>query len=106
MAKHRATTAFVFVAKTWYDASLRHLLGKPESTSTTHSHLLIGSLENSGDHLGLWLKDIPTKALRKDGASTNLRVLIPWSFVIGCGLIEEGEPVKVGFKGQDVTVLR
>ncbi len=91
--------------KDWFNRSLRHLVFKPESKAT-ESHLLIGTIEDTADVVGLWMKEIETTRLRQDGASIRLRVLIPWRYVISCALTDEGDPVAVGFGGQDVTVLK
>jgi hypothetical protein len=106
MAKRRETTAVVFVDQTWYDNSLRFLIGKPKSTSTTGVHLLIGELRDDTNHpIGVWFRDVPSPHVR-DGAVVKMEYLVPWKVVLGVGLVNESKPQPIGFEPGAFTILK
>lgn len=92
-------TAVVVVSKDWIDTSVRHLINHgQESRSTGDTHIVYADLEDTSDHHGLWLKNIKTTQLMKDGSETVMRFMIPWAFVVALGVID-GVEVKPGFAG-------
>jgi hypothetical protein len=99
-------TAIVVVKKQWVN-DLRHLLHDGhESRSTDDVHLLIGALEDASDLRGLWLKDVPSSILKKDGSAVKMKVLIPWTNVVGCGIVnEDAEKVAAGFQPEARAAL-
>jgi hypothetical protein len=106
MAKHRETTAVVFVEKVWYDDTLRFLIGETQSTSTTGVHLLIGELrDDTTDPRGLWFRNVPSPHV-KDGAVVKLEYMVPWRVVLGVGLVDESNPQPIGFQPGAFTILK
>ena len=99
-------TAIVVVRKQWVN-DLRYLLNDGrESGSAEGVHLLIGALEDASDLRGLWLKDVTSTILRKDGSTVKMKVLIPWACVVGCGIVnEDAEKVAAGFKPEARAAL-
>ena len=95
-------TAIVVVNKSWIDTAVRHLVNNGQtSRSTGETHLLIGDVEDASDHRGLWLKNILTNQLTRDGSPITMKLMIPWSFIVGVGLADDDlqGKMKPGFNG-------
>jgi hypothetical protein len=106
MAKRREITAVVFVRKDWYDDTLRLLIGKPKSTSANDTHILIGELRDSTDDPhGIWFRDVPSPHVRDDGV-VKMEFMVPWSVVLGVGLVDESGAQTIGFQPGAFTLLK
>jgi hypothetical protein len=76
-------TAIVVVRKDWINTSVRHLINHGnESRSTGDTHLIFGDLHDATDLHGLWLQNIHTDRLTKDGSRVTMRFMIPWSVIV------------------------
>jgi hypothetical protein len=106
MARKRGPIAVVFVDKEWYNSTLGVLADKGESGSTSHLHVLIGPLKDAGSTIGLWLTGFTTRRLKNDGSEVAMEFMVPWQAVRYVGLVDEPNPVPVGFSAQDVTILK
>jgi hypothetical protein len=99
-------TAIVVVSKDWINTGVRFLVnhGKKSGTigGSPDTHLVIAPVDDASDHRGLWLKGITTTELTTDTSPVTLKFMIPWSFVLGLGLID-GERNSVGFKAGETT---
>ena len=96
-------TAFVVVSKDWINTGVRHLLNHGRgSHSTGDTHLVIAPLDDASDHRGLWLSGITTTQLTADSSSVTMKFMIPWSAILGLGLIDE-ETKSLGFKTDETT---
>ena len=89
------------VSKDWINtAGVRHLVNHGrESRSTGETHLVIADLEDTSDHHGLWLKNVNTTSLKPDGSNVTMRFMIPWSFIVGLGVVDREAGVEAGFAG-------
>jgi hypothetical protein len=94
-------SAVVVVTKDWINTTVRHLINHgQESRSTGETHLVIGDLEGTSDHHGLWLKNVKTTHLTADGSEvTMVRFMIPWAFVVALGVVDHSTQVEPGFAG-------
>jgi hypothetical protein len=90
-------TAIVVVTKEWIDTGVRFLLNDGKmSGSTSNTHIVTADVENTSDQRGLWLKNVKTRAMKRDGSVVTMRLMIPWTFVLGLGLVG-GERDTPGF---------
>ena len=93
--------AIVVVSRDWINTGVRHLVNRgQESRSTSDTHIIFSEVDDVSDQRGLWLKDVSTTALTKDGSKTTMRLMIPWAYIVALGLIEGDMPErKPGFAG-------
>jgi hypothetical protein len=105
MANPQDATALVFVRKEWYDTSIRLVAGYGPSTSPNDVHVIAAKLKDADDPIGLWLTDVKSRHLTKDGSEVTMDILIPRSVVLAVGLIDEKSPAMIGFKPETVTDL-
>ncbi len=91
-------TAIVVVSKEWIDTAVRHLVNHGrESRSTGQTHVITADIEDTADHRGLWLSNVNTSQLTKDGSNVTMRFMIPWNFILGLGVVDHSLQVKTGF---------
>ena len=102
-ADHEPNT-IVYVNKGWYEKTLGHLVGDKRGGEEP-LQILIGDLKDAGDPRGLWLQRVTTRELRDDRSEVALTFLIPWQYVQGLGVADDGGALPIGFTGRNVTVL-
>lgn len=98
--------AFVVVSRSWVntDGISEIVNNGRKSQADGDAHMVIAPLHDVSDHRGLWLEKITTDKLRRDGATISLTFMIPWSFVLGLGLLDETDAAaSIGFKGTGST---
>jgi hypothetical protein len=96
MAKPRK--GVVVVTKEWINTGVRHLINHGnESRSTGDTHVIFADLDDTTDQRGLWLKNVHTDRLTTDGARVTMQFMIPWSAVVGLGVVDDGAQTALGF---------
>jgi hypothetical protein len=106
MRKHQ--TAFVVVTKEWINtAGINTIVaGGKHSEAAGETHLIIANLKEH-DHHGVWLSGVTTAELRRDGTEVVMDFMIPWSVIVGVGVLEgKYEGQTVGFMGATMHGLR
>lgn len=99
-------TAIVVVSKEWIDTAVRHLINQGrESRSTGETHLIFADLDDLSDHRGLWLKNVKTNRLTVDASDVTMRFMIPWSVIVGLGVVDRGTAAKAGFSFEPASDL-
>jgi hypothetical protein len=74
-----------------------------ESNATGDTHMIMAPFDDM-DHRGLWLRDVESNLRRKsDDSQVNMRLLIPWEFVLAVGLVDESVKIPPGFQGTILT---
>jgi hypothetical protein len=97
-------TAFVVVQREWFNQAIQPLTDN-ESHSEIDAHVMIGTVDDLTDLKGLWLRDVPSRYLKKGSNSfITMRLMIPWQSVLSLGLVDESPTLPVGFN--NVTVLK
>jgi hypothetical protein len=96
-------TVFVVVKKTWFDAAMDPLVTGRPSKSQVDAHVMVATVDDASDHRGLWLRGIKSRYQRKDGSPVDMRLMIPWQFVLALGLVAESVKMPTGFV--NTTVL-
>lgn len=80
------------------DQHVRYLVRNGKMSSSADTHIVIPPLEDASDQRGLWLREITTTQLTEDLSPVTMKFMIPWSFVIACGLVDDRpEKVRLGF---------
>jgi hypothetical protein len=99
--------AVVVVPKHWFNSGAHLLLNNgEESGSDGETHFVIAPVDDVSDAYGLWLKDITTTGLTKNGSPVEMRFMIPWQFVLGLGLMDDQtDKAAFGFRHGSATVL-
>jgi hypothetical protein len=103
MTEKKNRTAFVVVQKEWFNHGMRALTGH-ESQSERDAHVMICTVDDMADHLGLWIRDVTSHYRKNDaGPFVKMRLMIPWQFVLSVGLVDDKMKIPTGF--QNTTVL-
>lgn len=91
-------TAVLVVSKVWVD-EVCHLVNRGRSSgSTGDTHMLIAPLEDLNDPHGVWLSDIATNDLTKDGSEVKMKLMVPWAVIVAIGVLDKDqENVPMGF---------
>jgi hypothetical protein len=101
-------STFIVVDKHWFNmAGINDILANGrKSQNTGDAHLLMSDDFDISDHRGIWLNHVTTKAVlhRKDNSQVTMKFMIPWRYVLGLGLSEEGS-TSIGFKAGEATTL-
>jgi hypothetical protein len=106
MAKRPKTTAIVFLEKGWFDQTLARIVGKKSSSGAGGVHLVIAPLKSVGEAEGLWVRGVTGRMLTSAGSELTMEFMIPWRVILGLGLVDESDTASIGFKGDDVTILK
>jgi hypothetical protein len=102
-------TGYIVVEEKWAKTSpISRILGTATTDATGNGYLFIAA-SFGVDPLGIWLKDITTDAIvdKDSGAPTKLDFLVPWGYVLGYGVSDEGGAKKtVGFQAANATATQ
>ena len=106
MAKKRQV-ALVIVSSEWFtSAGVRRFFGGEQTPRADVSQYVIAPLVNDQDPIGLWIGEMTTKAVRRiDGKDFTMKFMIPWSHVLGLGVIDESERRPIGFEADPTTIV-
>jgi hypothetical protein len=90
-------TVILVLQKEWVNTVAFLLNEGKASESTGKTHLLIGPFDHS-DAQGVCVREIPSHQLTNDRSAVMMTVMVPWSAIIGVGIVnEEQEKIKAGF---------